>query len=67
MRTGPPDGPKHQGITWLIMPMDTPGVGLRPLMTVGGSTEFSEMILEDVRIPWRTGSAPRATAGGSRW
>ncbi|MEY9890809.1 alkylation response protein AidB-like acyl-CoA dehydrogenase [Catenulispora sp. MAP5-51] len=51
VRTGPPDGPKHQGITWLIMPMDTPGVSLRPLMTAGGSTEFSEMILEDVRIP----------------
>ena len=51
VRTGPPDGPEHQGITWLIMPMDTPGVGLRPLMTAGGSTEFSEMILEDVRIP----------------
>ena len=51
VRTGPPDGPKHQGITWLIMPMDTPGVVLRPLMTAGGSTEFSEMILEDVRIP----------------
>ena len=31
--------------------METPGISLRPLMTAGGSTEFSEMILEDVRIP----------------
>ena len=41
----------HKGITWLMLPMDTPGVQIRPLRTAGGSTEFSELILDDVRVP----------------
>jgi alkylation response protein AidB-like acyl-CoA dehydrogenase len=41
----------HKGISWLILPMTTPGVQIRPLRTAGGSTEFSELILDDVRIP----------------
>jgi alkylation response protein AidB-like acyl-CoA dehydrogenase len=46
-----PDAPKHRGISWLILPMDTPGITVRPLRTILGSTEFSEMFLDDVRIP----------------
>src|ERR671930_2703394 len=46
-----PDAPKHAGITWLIMPMDTPGIDARPLRTIAGSAEFCELFLEDVRIP----------------
>ena len=43
--------PPHRGISWLILPMDTPGVQIRPLRTAGGSSEFSELILDDVRVP----------------
>ncbi|HET6856796.1 MAG TPA: acyl-CoA dehydrogenase [Streptomyces sp.] len=46
-----PDAPKHRGISWLAMPMDAPGVTVRPLRTLAGSTEFAEMFLDDVRIP----------------
>ncbi|MCU1644350.1 MAG: acyl-CoA dehydrogenase [Nocardia sp.] len=46
-----PTAPKHQGLTWLIMPMDTPGVQVRPLRTASGSSEFCELVLDDVRIP----------------
>jgi alkylation response protein AidB-like acyl-CoA dehydrogenase len=46
-----PDAPKHKGITWLMMAMDTPGLDVRPLETVLGSTEFSEVYFDDVRIP----------------
>jgi hypothetical protein len=46
-----PGAPKHKGITWLILPMDTPGVEVRPLKTIAGSSEFSEVFLSDVRIP----------------
>jgi alkylation response protein AidB-like acyl-CoA dehydrogenase len=46
-----PDAPKHRGITWLIMPMDSSGIDVRPLRTLGGSSEFSELFLDDVRIP----------------
>jgi alkylation response protein AidB-like acyl-CoA dehydrogenase len=46
-----PRAPKHKGITWLILPMDTPGLQVRPLRTAVGSSEFSELILDDVRVP----------------
>src|SRR3954471_3260862 len=46
-----PDAPKHRGITWLIMPMDAPGIEVRPMRTLAGSSEFSEMFLDGVRIP----------------
>ena len=42
---------KHRGITWLIMPMDTPGIELQPLRTLTGVSEFNEMFLDEVRIP----------------
>ena len=46
-----PDAPKHKGITWLVMPMNSPGLEIRPLKTVLGSSEFSEVYLDEVRIP----------------
>jgi alkylation response protein AidB-like acyl-CoA dehydrogenase len=42
---------KHKGISWLAMPMDLDGIEIRPLPTIVGSTEFSEVFLENVRIP----------------
>jgi alkylation response protein AidB-like acyl-CoA dehydrogenase len=46
-----PDAPKHRGISWLIMPMDSPGIEIQPLKTIVGTTEFSQMFLDGVRIP----------------
>jgi alkylation response protein AidB-like acyl-CoA dehydrogenase len=45
-----PEAPKHRGITWLICPMDTPGIDVRPMRTIQGSAEFSEVFFTDVRI-----------------
>src|ERR671917_490098 len=42
---------KHRGITWMIMPMDSPGITVRPMRTLTGESEFSEMFLDEVRIP----------------
>lgn len=46
-----PAAPKHRGISWLAMRMDAPGVTVRPLRTLAGSTEFAEMFLDEVRVP----------------
>jgi alkylation response protein AidB-like acyl-CoA dehydrogenase len=46
-----PDAPKHKGISWLIMPMDAKGIEIQPLRTITGSTEFSQVFLDEVRIP----------------
>jgi alkylation response protein AidB-like acyl-CoA dehydrogenase len=46
-----PDAQKHRGISWLILPMRAPGVQVRPLRTVVGSSEFGELILDGVRVP----------------
>ena len=42
---------KHKGITWLIMSMRQPGIEVKPLRTIGGSTEFCELFLDDVLVP----------------
>lgn len=46
-----PDAPKHRGISWLICPMDLPGIDVRPLRTMEGSTEFAEVFFDEVRVP----------------
>jgi len=50
VRTGSEDS-RHRGITWLILPMDTPGVEIRPLRTIADHTDFAELFLNEVRIP----------------
>jgi alkylation response protein AidB-like acyl-CoA dehydrogenase len=45
------EAPKHRGISWLIVPMDTPGIDVRPLLTMEGTAEFCEVFFDDVRVP----------------
>jgi alkylation response protein AidB-like acyl-CoA dehydrogenase len=46
-----PDKPKHEGISYVLFPMDTPGIEVRPLKTMTGQAEFNEVFFTDVRVP----------------
>jgi len=46
-----PDAPKHKGISYLLCPMNQPGVEVRPIKQVDGSSEFAEVFFTDARCP----------------
>ncbi len=48
-----PDAPKHRGISYLLVPMDSPGITVRPLINMADGHAFNEVFFEDVRVPVR--------------
>ncbi|MGZ3375002.1 MAG: acyl-CoA dehydrogenase family protein [Phenylobacterium sp.] len=46
-----PQAAKHEGISYVLIPMDTPGIEVRPLKTMTGGAEFNEVFFTDVRVP----------------
>jgi alkylation response protein AidB-like acyl-CoA dehydrogenase len=46
-----PDAKAQEGISFLLIDMKSPGVTIRPIITLGGEHEVNEVWLEDVRVP----------------
>ena len=46
-----PEAPKHAGISYLLIPMDTPGIEIRPLVDMTLNAGFNEVFFTDVTIP----------------
>jgi len=50
VRTGK-TGKKQAGISFLLVPMDRPGITVRPILTLGMNPEFCEVFFDNVRVP----------------
>jgi len=46
-----PDKPKHEGLSYLLLSMKSPGLETRPLKTMTGRSEFNEVFFTDVQVP----------------
>jgi len=45
------NAPKHRGISFLLVDMQSPGVKVRPLKQITGNSEFNETFFDNVRVP----------------
>jgi len=46
-----PAAPKHEGISFLLIDMATPGISVRPIPLISGASPFCETFFDDVRVP----------------
>lgn len=58
-----PTAPKHRGLTAFLVPLDAPGVEVRPIRQMTGGTAFNEVFMDGVRIP----DSLRLGAEGEGW
>lgn len=45
------DGPRQAGITFLLLDMATPGITVRPILSIANDHDFNQVFFEDVRVP----------------
>ena len=46
-----PQAPKHEGISFILFDMTTPGVSTKPILLISGSSPFCETFFDDVKVP----------------
>lgn len=58
-----PDSSRHNGLTFVLVPLDTPGVTVRPIEKINGKKAFAEVFFDDARVP----RANRLGEEGAGW
>ncbi len=46
-----PNSQRHHGLTFLLMPLKTPGITIRPIKQLNGLPGFAEIFFDDVKVP----------------
>jgi alkylation response protein AidB-like acyl-CoA dehydrogenase len=46
-----PEAERHRGLTFILIPLDSPGITVRPIAQLDGDTGFAEIFFDDVRVP----------------
>jgi alkylation response protein AidB-like acyl-CoA dehydrogenase len=46
-----PDSQRHRGLSFVLVPLDLPGITVRPIAQLDGETGFAEVFFDDVRVP----------------
>jgi len=46
-----PDSERHRGLSFILVPLDAPGVTVRPIAQLDGEAGFAEVFLDEVRVP----------------
>lgn len=46
-----PDAPKHKGISYFAVPMDTPGLSMTPIIDMTTAHSFNQVFFDDMRLP----------------
>ena len=59
---------RHKGLSFLLVPMDQPGIEIRPIIQITGGGEFNEVFFTDAAHERAISSSAKwARAGASRW
>lgn len=58
-----PDSKRHKGLSFILVPLDAPGVTIRPIRQLHGETGFAEIFFDEVRVP----VANRIAGEGEGW
>jgi alkylation response protein AidB-like acyl-CoA dehydrogenase len=46
-----PDAERHRGLTYFLVPIDSPGITVRPIPQIDGESGFAEIFFDDVEVP----------------
>jgi alkylation response protein AidB-like acyl-CoA dehydrogenase len=58
-----PDSERHRGLSFILVPLDAPGVTVRPISQLDGETGFAEVFFDGARVP----AANRIAGEGDGW